>query len=316
MILKVNSLTKKYGRFIAANNISFEVEEGQVFGILGPNGSGKTTTLGMILDVTSPDAGSYCWFDTTPGSNQRKHIGSILETPNFYQHLDAESNLKIAALIKDVPYSQIDVVLQRVNLLERKKYAFRTFSLGMKQRLALAAALLGNPKVLVLDEPTNGLDPQGIIEVRELIQSLANEGKTIIIASHLLDEIEKICTNVMVMKQGNVLAAGRVDEILSSQFGIHTSSKGAKDSQQQTNNNMEEIRIEIAADDLYLLELELERLPYVVKVEKRKETLMALLNKNIDNKSINQAMFDRGIVLSHLIKIKKTLEQQFLEITK
>ncbi len=316
MILKVNSLTKKYGSLIAANNISFEVEEGQVFGILGPNGSGKTTTLGMILDVTAQDSGTYSWFDSEAGSNQRKHIGSILETPNFYQHLSAESNLKIAALIKDVPFSHIDEVLLRVNLLERKKHAFRTFSLGMKQRLSMAAALLGNPKVLVLDEPTNGLDPQGIIEVRELIQSLANEGKTIIIASHLLDEIEKICTNVMVMKQGNVLAAGRVDEILASQFGIATPAKGTKSTQQQTNNNQEEWRIEIAADDLSLLEKELELLPFVVKIEKRKDTLLVILNENIGNSILNKVMFEKGIVLSHLSRIKKTLEQQFLEITK
>jgi len=314
MILKVDSLTKKYGHIIAANAVSFEVLQGQVFGILGPNGSGKTTTLGMILDVVTPNGGTYSWFDAPSGSNQRAHIGSLLETPNFYPHLNAESNLRIAALIKNVSFDNIDAVLQRVNLLERKKSAFRTFSLGMKQRLAIAAALLANPKVLVLDEPTNGLDPQGIIEVRELIHSLANEGKTIIIASHLLDEIEKVCTHVMVMKEGNVLASGKVDEILATSLNRSINNVNEANTIKQTVSA--ESKIEVAADDVEQLQNKLKELPYIKNIEKRKDLLIVTVTDNIEPALLNQHLFEKGIALQHLSKIKRTLEQQFLEITK
>lgn len=314
MILKVDSLTKKYGAIIAANAVSFEVMEGQVFGILGPNGSGKTTTLGMILDVVTPNGGTYSWFDAPWGSNQRAQIGSLLETPNFYPHLNAESNLRIAALIKNVSFDRIDEVLQRVNLLERKKSAFRTFSLGMKQRLAIASALLANPTVLVLDEPTNGLDPQGIIEVRELIHALANEGKTIIIASHLLDEIEKVCTHVMVMKEGNVLAAGKVDQILAA--SLKTSTNILDDANKSRKATIGESKIEVAAEDLEQLARQLKELPYIKNIEKRKELLIVTVTDGIEPSLLNQHLFEKGIALQHLNKIKRTLEQQFLEITK
>lgn len=314
MILKVDSLTKKYGPIIAANAVSFEVMEGQVFGILGPNGSGKTTTLGMILDVVTPNGGTYSWFDAPWGSNQRAQIGSLLETPNFYPHLNAESNLRIAALIKNVSFDRIDEVLQRVNLLERKKSAFRTFSLGMKQRLAIASALLANPKVLVLDEPTNGLDPQGIIEVRELIHALANEGKTIIIASHLLDEIEKVCTHVMVMKEGNVLAAGKVDQILAASLKYSTNI--LDDANKSRKATIGESKIEVAAEDLEQLARQLKELPYIKNIEKRKELLIVTVTDGIEPSLLNQHLFEKGIALQHLNKIKRTLEQQFLEITK
>ena len=314
MILKVDSLTKKYGHIIAANAVSFEVLQGQVFGILGPNGSGKTTTLGMILDVVTPNGGTYSWFGAPSGSNQRAHIGSLLETPNFYPHLNAESNLRIAALIKNVSFDNIDAVLQRVNLLERKKSAFRTFSLGMKQRLAIAAALLANPKVLVLDEPTNGLDPQGIIEVRELIHSLANEGKTIIIASHLLDEIEKVCTHVMVMKEGIVLASGKVDEILATSLNRSINNVNEANTIKQTISA--ESKIEVAADDVEQLQNKLKELTYIKNIEKRKDLLIVTVTDNIEPALLNQHLFEKGIALQHLSKIKRTLEQQFLEITK
>lgn len=314
MILKVDSLTKKYGHIIAANAVSFEVMEGQVFGILGPNGSGKTTTLGMILDVVTPNGGTYSWFDAPWGSNQRAQIGSLLETPNFYPHLNAESNLRITALIKNVSFDRIDEVLQRVNLLERKKSAFRTFSLGMKQRLAIASALLANPKVLVLDEPTNGLDPQGIIEVRELIHTLANEGKTIIIASHLLDEIEKVCTHVMVMKEGNVLAAGKVDQILAA--SLKTSANFFVNAKEIREATISESKIEVAAEDLEQLARQLKDLPYIKDIEKRKELLIVTVTDGVEPSLLNKHLFEKGIALQHLNKIKRTLEQQFLEITK
>ncbi len=191
MVLSINNLSKQYGNLMALSNVSFSIEKGSVFGILGPNGSGKTTTLGIVLGVINSSGGNFNWFEETPTNNPRKKIGAILETPNFYHYLSAYKNLHIAADIKGVGYENIERILEVVNLKDRKDHQFSTFSLGMKQRLSIASALLADPEVLVLDEPTNGLDPQGIAEIRELIISISKQGKTIILASHMLDEVEK-----------------------------------------------------------------------------------------------------------------------------
>ena len=293
MILLVKNLSKKYGNIVAVNDISFEVEKGTVFGILGPNGSGKTTTLGILLDVIERNGGSFSWFDQTAGENHRTKIGSILETPNFYPHLDAESNLKVNALIKNVSFDRIDEVLSRVNLLERKKSKFRTFSLGMKQRLAIANALLSDPEVLVLDEPTNGLDPQGIVEIRDLINELSSKGKTIIIASHLIDEIEKVCTHVAIMKKGNLLQYGPVKDILVA-----------------------DPRIEIASENLVDLEEVLKKQLFVKKIEKRKNMLVISLNRDVEIAEISKILQEKNIYPTHLNQVKKRLEEQFFEIIK
>jgi ABC-2 type transport system ATP-binding protein len=293
LILSVKNLTKQYGKITAVSDVSFDVAAGTVFGILGPNGSGKTTTLGIILDVVQANSGTYSWFGSTDGENHRSKIGSILETPNFYPHLDAESNLKINALIKNVSFDRIDDVLAKVNLLERKKSKFRTFSLGMKQRLAIANALLSDPEILLLDEPTNGLDPQGILEVRQLINELADRGKTIIIASHLIDEVEKVCTHVAIMKKGKLLTTGPVGDIL-----------------------VNDSRIEIASDNLVELQSVLEKLDFVKKVSKQKDILVVSLTKEVEVSEISKALQERNIYPTHLNKIKKRLEEQFFEIIK
>lgn len=293
MILSVKNLTKQYGKITAVSDVSFDVAAGTVFGILGPNGSGKTTTLGIILDVVQANSGTYSWFGSTDGENHRSKIGSILETPNFYPHLDAESNLKINALIKNVSFDRIDDVLAKVNLLERKKSKFRTFSLGMKQRLAIANALLSDPEILLLDEPTNGLDPQGILEVRQLINELADRGKTIIIASHLIDEVEKVCTHVAIMKKGKLLTTGPVGDIL-----------------------VNDSRIEIASDNLVELQSVLEKLDFVKKVSKQKDILVVSLTREVEVSEISKALQERNIYPTHLNKIKKRLEEQFFEIIK
>ena len=293
MILSVKNLTKQYGKITAVSDVSFDVAAGTVFGILGPNGSGKTTTLGIILDVVQANSGTYSWFGSTDGENHRSKIGSILETPNFYPHLDAESNLKINALIKNVSFDRIDDVLAKVNLLERKKSKFRTFSLGMKQRLAIANALLSDPEILLLDEPPNGLDPQGILEVRQLINELADRGKTIIIASHLIDEVEKVCTHVAIMKKGKLLTTGPVGDIL-----------------------VNDSRIEIASDNLVELQSVLEKLDFVKKVSKQKDILVVSLTKEVEVSEISKALQERNIYPTHLNKIKKRLEEQFFEIIK
>ena len=204
-VLEIHQLTKRFGSFTAVNNISFSVEKGNVYGLLGPNGSGKSTTLGMILNAINPTAGSWKWFDQNPDNNSLKRIGAIIESPKFYPYLSAQKNLEIVADIKEASHSKIDEKLELVGLISRKKDKFQHFSLGMKQRLAIAAALLNDPEVLILDEPTNGLDPQGIIQIRELIIKIAEQGTTIILASHLLDEVEKVCSHVVVLNQGKML---------------------------------------------------------------------------------------------------------------
>lgn len=294
-ILSVKNLTKKFKR-VVVNNISFDVEKGNVYGLLGPNGSGKSTTFGMLLSTINPTSGDWFWFGKKgTDSETLKRIGAIIEQPNFYPYLSAETNLKIVAEIKNASYSRIDEVLKIVNLYERKKDTFKTFSLGMKQRLAIASALLNNPEVLILDEPTNGLDPEGIIQIREIINDIAKQGITIIIASHLLDEIEKICSHVIVLKEGNSIYCGRVDEMTS-------------------NNGY----FELKADNNTLLLNALNELQWFSSINQDGDLIKAQIrdDASISASAMNQKLAERGIYLSHLTKKKLSLESQFLELVK
>lgn len=292
-ILKVNELKKHYGSVRALDGISFSVPQGSVFGILGPNGSGKTTLLGIIMDVLKATSGSYLLFGKTGDAEARKNIGTLLETPNFYHYLSAVENLKIVASIKEKDESDINRVLNVVNLSERKHYKFSTYSLGMKQRLAIASALLGDPKVLVLDEPTNGLDPSGISETRKLIKELNKLGKTIIMASHLLDEVEKVCTHVAILKRGNILAHGSVDEL----FGA---------------NNV----IELQAADNNLIIQNLTAMPGFISQNHQDNVVFVTINPNeITEEGINKFFFEKGIVLRKINLKKESLERKFMELT-
>ncbi|MBT2620252.1 ATP-binding cassette domain-containing protein [Chryseobacterium sp. ISL-6] len=294
-VLSVKNLTKKFKR-VVVNNISFDVERGNVYGLLGPNGSGKSTTFGMLLSTINPTSGDWYWFGKKgTDSDTLKKIGAIIEQPNFYPYLSAETNLKIVAEIKGAPYERIDEVLKTVHLFERKKDTFKTFSLGMKQRLAIASAMLNNPEVMILDEPTNGLDPEGIIQIRDIISSIAKQGITIIIASHLLDEIEKICSHVIVLKEGNSIYSGRVDEI--------TSNKGF---------------FELKADNNTALLNALEELQWFTSVTLENDIIKAQIREDasISASNLNQKLAEKGIFLSHLSKKKLSLETQFLELVK
>lgn len=292
-VLEIKNLTKKFGSFIAVNNLSLKVEKGNVFGILGPNGSGKTTTLGMVLDVLNPSSGSYSWYGDSQQTNNRKKIGSILEHPIFYPELSGYRNLEITSMIKGVEKSRIEEVLVRVDLFQRKDSPFSSYSLGMKQRLALAAALLSDPEVLVLDEPTNGLDPEGIKQMRELIISIAKEGKTIIISSHILDEIQKMCSHFAILKHGKLLMQGAIEDILSS-----------KNQYLITSNNNEDLKSKI---NLH---------PSFSKLEEQEGKLKITFNEKVKGSDINQFLFSQGIVLSELTELKTSLEDEFLEIVK
>ncbi len=292
-VLTVENLSKNYGNIKALKNVSFSVPAGTVFGILGPNGSGKTTLLGIIMDVLKASGGGYRILGEEPSSKQRKQIGTLLETPNFYHYLNAVQNLKIAASIKERGEDDIERVLEIVNLSARKNSRFNTYSLGMKQRLAIGAALLGNPDVLVFDEPTNGLDPVGIAEIRELIKKLSKQGKTIIMASHLLDEVEKVCTHVAILKQGTLITHGDVNEIL-------------------VNEDM----VELASADLQQLHAALLKMPGVGNVDQADQVVKAYFPAGTANlASVNQYCFSNGIVLSHLQLKKKSLESKFFELT-
>ncbi|HTQ28101.1 MAG TPA: ATP-binding cassette domain-containing protein, partial [Puia sp.] len=264
-----------------------------VFGILGPNGSGKTTLLGVIMDVLKADHGQYSWFGQPPSEEQRRQIGTLLETPNFYHYLSGEKNLQVAAAIKQRSRDDIPRVLDLVRLTERRQSRFNTYSLGMKQRLAIASCLLGNPAVLVFDEPTNGLDPAGIAEIRQLIRQLAREGKTIILASHLLDEVEKVCTHVAILQKGQLITAGQVNEVL-----------------------VNEEMAEVGAADLASLKSLLLNWHGVKQVRESDTRLQVFFeNGDIDLSSMNQYCFNHGIVLNHLQWRKRSLESKFIELT-
>ncbi|MFT5266415.1 MAG: ABC-2 type transport system ATP-binding protein, partial [Polaribacter sp.] len=292
-VLQINQLNKRYGRIHAVNNLNLQIEAGSIYGILGPNGSGKTTTLGMILGITNPDSGSFQWFEGKYGAHARKHVGALLETPNFYPYLNSIDNLEIVAHIKKAPKSQIPEILEQVNLSDRKFSAFKTYSLGMKQRLAIAASMIGSPEVLIFDEPTNGLDPQGIAEIRGIILNIAESGKTIFMASHILDEVEKVCSHVAIIKKGKLLAAGPVGSIINS-----------------------DITLEVSCDQNDLLRTLLEKLPAFRDVEKKGNLLLAQMAADTSSTTINQLAFDNGLVLGHLALRQKRLEEEFLEITR
>lgn len=294
-ILQVSGLSKSYKDVNALDNLNLSVEQGTIFGLLGPNGSGKTTTLGILLGVIKQKSGTYSWFDNDDKTENRKKIGALLETPNFYPYLSAVRNLEIVAKIKNIknPLSQIEAVLKEVNLFERKDSKFRTYSLGMKQRLAIASALLNDPEVLVLDEPTNGLDPQGIAEIRELILKIAGDNRTIIIASHILDEIEKVCTHVAILKFGKLIKQGTINEIIGGENYIIIAS-----------SNMIELTKVVESDNEMT----------VFKASDKE--LIIKVDKDTTSERVNQFFFDKGIVLSQLKVHSESLETQFLEIIK
>lgn len=292
-ILSIQNLDKKYGKVHAVNNLSFDIQKGTVYGILGPNGSGKSTTLGIILNVVNKTSGSFSWFNGNLSTHEAlKKVGAIIERPNFYPYMSAVQNLQLICKIKGVSYDKIEEKLKTVNLYERRNSKFKTYSLGMKQRLAIASALLNDPEILILDEPTNGLDPQGIHEIRQIIKEIAKNGTTILLASHLLDEVEKVCSHVVVIRNGIKLYSGRVDEM--------TASNGF---------------FELQADNQETLTQFLEDHPAIGNIKEENGILIASLDSELSASEINTFLFDKGISLSHLVKRKPSLEQQFLDLT-
>lgn len=293
-ILSLKNLHKKFGKIHAVNDLSFDIHKGNVYGILGPNGSGKSTTLGIILNVVNKTSGSFSWFDGGMTTHKAlKKVGAIIERPNFYPYMSAFENLKLVCMIKEISFDKIDQKLKDVNLFERRNSKFKTFSLGMKQRLAIASALLNDPEILILDEPTNGLDPQGIHEIRSIIKNIASNGTTILLASHLLDEVEKVCSHVVVIRNGIKLYSGRVDEMTSTHGIIEVATERSN------------IELFQALKDYEGIE----------SVSEQDGKIFLKLNKNISGSELNEFLAKKDILLSHLVKRQPTLEQQFLSLT-
>jgi ABC-2 type transport system ATP-binding protein len=286
-ILSIKNLNKRYGSLQALKNVSFDIHKGNVYGILGPNGSGKSTTLGIVLNVVNETSGEYSWFNGSMKTHEAlKKVGAIIERPNFYPYMTAKENLELVCKIKGINYAKVNEKLELVGLVDRQNSKFSTFSLGMKQRLAIASALLNDPEILILDEPTNGLDPQGIHQIRDIIKQIASKGTTILLASHLLDEVEKVCTHVLVLRKGEILYTGLVDG-MSANEGF----------------------FELQADDS-------ENLILAVKnVVNEEGKVLVYLKNDLEAKELNRFLFEKNIVLNHLVKRKNSLEEQFLELT-
>ena len=291
VILEVNQLQKTFNDLVAVNSISFQVERGEIYGILGPNGSGKTTTLGILLGILNASGGSFSWFGNGQTVENRLRIGAMLETPNFYPYMNAIDNLRIVARIRQVKDERqaIDRVLEAVDLTARAKSKFKTYSLGMKQRLAIAATLLSDPEVLVFDEPTNGLDPLGIADIRKLIQKLAKEGKTILLASHILDEMEKICTKVSIMRFGKILRTDSLQNIIGDKENIYIKT----DKIQEVRNLMGAKNIEIISES---------------------ESGLVANGNGIKSSDVNELLAKNGVYCDEIYLRKRSLETAFLEI--
>lgn len=294
-ILKITHLNKIFNKHLhAVKNVSFEIKKGNVYGILGPNGSGKSTTLGIVLNVVNKTSGDFEWFGGKVATHDAlKKVGAIIERPNFYPYMSAQENLELVCKIKGTSFAKVEEKLELVGLLDRKNDKFKTFSLGMKQRLAIASALLNDPEILILDEPTNGLDPQGIRQIRDIIRIIASQGTTILLASHLLDEVEKVCSHVVVLQKGVMLYQGSVHNMIE-------------------NNSF----FELQSDDNEQLKLALQNHASVEKIVEEEGKILVYLKQEISAKELNAYLFEQKIVLEHLVKRKNSLEEQFLELTK
>jgi len=292
-ILSIKNLHKRYGLVQAVKNVSLDIQKGNVYGILGPNGSGKSTTLGIVLNVVNKTSGDYEWFGGKMQTHDAlKKVGAIIERPNFYPYMTAKENLELVCKIKNINYAKVTEKLELVGLIERKDSKFSTFSLGMKQRLAIASALLNDPEILILDEPTNGLDPQGIHQIRDIIKKIAALGTTILLASHLLDEVEKVCSHVLILRKGQVLYSGLVDGMTSNQGFF-----------------------ELQAEDNHKLKSILTSHPAVEKISEDNGKVLVYLKEPLEAVDLNRYLFAQNIALCHLVKRKNSLEEQFLELT-
>lgn len=291
-VLETHHLSKSYGQIRALDDFNLKINKGEVYGILGPNGSGKTTLLGILSGVLRPDSGSFSWFEAEDDLPNLR-IGTLLETPNFYPYLNADRNLDIVRQIKRLPVMDFTGLLDLVKLTDRRHSKFSTYSLGMKQRLAIAATMIGDPDVLIFDEPTNGLDPEGIAEVRQILKNIAETGKTVIMASHILHEVEKICSHVAIIKKGHLLAEGPVGMIL-----------GHLDI------------VELQTDDLEKLQNWISKVTFIKQFSRKGDVFELEIDPEVRTEFITRSIQDSGMTITHILRKKRSLEDEFLEITK
>jgi len=295
VVLRVIGLSKRFGALDAVKGISLELRRGEVFGFLGPNGAGKSTTVGMILGLITPTAGSIELFGVKQNGNRwaaLRRIGAIVEEPAFYPYLSGWDNLEVLTRsIGGIPKSKITEVLERVNLLDRAKDQYGHYSMGMKQRLGIASTLLRDPELIILDEPTNGLDPAGTKEIRDLIPRLAHESRAVMLCSHLLHEVEMVCQNVAIIKQGTIIANAPIKDLLS-------------------HGNRLQIRVENMEQAASILGA----LPWVKSVKREGEFLMIDVPPD-RGASVNHALAENGLFASELINSASSLESVFLQLT-
>jgi ABC-2 type transport system ATP-binding protein len=292
IVLETRQLTKRFSRrILAVDALDLTIHRGQIFGLLGPNGSGKTTTLGMLLGVVAKTSGSFSWFGQGERDSLRKRVGAILEQPNFYPFLNAEQNLAVHARIKDLRAPDYAGVLHMVGLYDRRKDPFRSYSLGMKQRLAIAGALLADPPVLIFDEPTNGLDPQGIADIRQLILDIRRMDKTIFLASHLLDEVQKVCTDFAVLRRGKKIYSGSV-----------------ADAMRPTRT------VAVEATSRQRLEEELRACGRLTAIQSLPDHVRVDLAEDWDVAGLNHYLVSRGVGVTYIEQRRSSLEERFLEI--
>jgi ABC-2 type transport system ATP-binding protein len=292
-VIRTHQLTKQYKDLTAVSNLNLEIHRGDIFGFLGPNGSGKTTTIGLMLGLLMPTAGNV---EILGRNVQReravlKRVGAMAETAAFFPYLSGYNNLRVLSLMSDVPAKRIWEVLELVGMKDRARSRFRTYSLGMRQRLGIAAALLSDPEVLLLDEPTIGLDPAGMKEVRDLVAELGRQGKTIFFCSHLLYEVEQICSRVAIIRRGKVLAEGKIAELL------HPSKY-----------------VEVVVNEISRASEILGSVDWIVNLQAGEKS-MTLQLKDREASEVVRLLSEQGIYPSAVIPKSSTLEDFFLEVT-
>jgi ABC-2 type transport system ATP-binding protein len=294
-VVETHELSKRYGAILAVDSLSIQVPRGGVFGLLGPNGSGKTTTMSMLLGLVAPTSGTFrlLGHDSSDGLKEALHdVGSIAESPAFYPYLSGRANLEyFQGIIGRGDSRDIERLLELAGLSDRAHSKFSTYSQGMKQRLSIAYALLGDPHLLFLDEPTNGLDPAGMAEVRELIRSLSGEGHTVLLSSHLLHEVQQVCDRVAIMSRGRLIAQGAIRDLLRRRGAIRLTT----------------------TDDTKAAAI-ISAQPWVTAVSAEKGYLTAEAPPE-RSWELTKALAEHGVAVKEMAPVEDSLERYFLEVT-
>ena len=294
-VIQTHGLTKRYKNVVAVDDLSLEIRQGRVYGLLGPNGSGKTTTMGLLLGLLTPTSGTFRLFGSAHGhEDSLRRVGAIIESPSFYPYLSGFQNLRYFQMISGGgSKEELETLIDRVGLAGRGDDLFRTYSSGMKQRLGIAYALLGDPDIVFLDEPTNGLDPEGMIEVRELIKGLGDGNRTVLLSSHLLHEVEQVCDSVTIISKGRLIVQGEVSQLVAT--------VGSEQVRTKTTDNSKALQI-------------LSALEWVEGISIHEDSLLvtASIKRSAE---LTAALADAGVFVAEMMPVRTSLEEYFLEVT-